>query len=183
MNRKGENSSEAYFNEVYDNTINSLTKYVISKCGNILDAEDLLQNIYARFYQRILKKGYADIENAEAFLISVAKFELKSYYTFHKKNNVSDSFSDYTEEQMVMIEKEMSKDQKNLEEVLCNKLLAREIFEDIADSDEVTGKIFYLYFVCDMKLGNIAQQLNMTLSAVKNKLYRTIERQKKKYHL
>ncbi len=82
-----------------------------------------------------------------------------------------------------MIENEMSKTQKNFDDVLCNKLLAREIFEDIAAADEVTGKIFYLYFVCDMKLADIAEELNMNLSAVKNKLYRTIERQKKKFKL
>ncbi len=77
----------------------------------------------------------------------------------------------------------MSKTQKNFEDILCDELLAREIFEDIANTDELTGKIFYLYFVCDMKLSDIAEDLDMNLSAVKNKLYRTIERQKKKFRL
>lgn len=183
MSRKGEGSPDTYFNKVYDETVNSLTKYVISKCGNILDTEDILQNIYARFYQRILKKGYSDIENFEAFLISIAKFELKNHYAAKNKASVTESFSDFTDEQMVMIENEMSKTQKNFDDVLCNKLLAREIFEDIATADEVTGKIFYLYFVCDMRLADIAEELDMNLSAVKNKLYRTIERQKKKFRL
>lgn len=183
LNRKGEASPETYFNTVYDSTVKSLTRFVISKCGNILDAEDILQNIYARFYQRILKKGYEDIENAEAFLISIAKFECKSYYSAQKKHSVTESFSDYTDEQMVMIENEMSKTQKNFEDILCDELLAHEIFEDIANTDELTGKIFYLYFVCDMKLSDIAADLDMNLSAVKNKLYRTIERQKKKFRL
>lgn len=183
MNRKGSNSPETYFNKVYDQTINSLTRFVISKCGNILDAEDILQNIYARFYQRIVKKGYEDIESAEAFLVNIAKFECKSYYGTKKKHSAVDSFSDYSDEQMVKIESEMASSQKNLEDVLCNEMLAREIFEDIANTDEVTGKIFYLYFVCDMKLGDIADQLDMNLSAVKNKLYRTIERQKKKFRI
>lgn len=183
LNRKGEASPETYFNTVYDSTVKSLTRFVISKCGNILDAEDILQNIYARFYQRIVKKGYDDIENAEAFLIIIAKFECKSYYSAQKKHSVTESFSDYTDEQMVMIENEMSKTQKNFEDILCDELLAREIFEDIANTDELTGKIFYLYFVCDMKLSDIAEDLDMNLSAVKNKLYRTIERQKKKFKL
>ncbi|MBD5080630.1 MAG: sigma-70 family RNA polymerase sigma factor [Ruminococcaceae bacterium] len=181
--RKEESAPEAYFNTVYDQTVNSITKFVISKCGNILDTEDILQNIYARFYKRILQKGYNDIDNPEAFLVSIAKFEIKTYYASKKKSGVTESFSDYTDEQMVMIENEMSKTQKNFDDVLCNKLLAREIFEDIATADEVTGKIFYLYFVCDMKLADIAEELNMNLSAVKNKLYRTIERQKKKFRL
>lgn len=183
LSRKGETSPETYFNTVYDSTVKALTRFVVSKCGNILDSEDILQNIYARFYQRIVKKGYDDIENAEAFLISIAKFECKSYYSAQKRHSVTDSFSDFTDEQMVMIESEMSKNQKNLEDVLCDELLAREIFEDIANTDELTGKIFYLYFVCDMKLNDIAEELDMNLSAVKNKLYRTIERQKKKFRI
>ncbi len=183
MSLKKDTSCEAYFNTVYDQTISAVTRFVISKCGNILDAEDILQNIYARFFQRISKKGHADIENAEAFIISIAKFECKSFYTGQKKHSVTESFSDYSDEQMIMIETEMSKSQKNLEDVLCDEMLAREIFEDIANTDEVTGKIFYLYFVCDMRLNDIADELNMNLSAVKNKLYRTIERQKKKFRL
>ena len=183
LSLKGDTSPETYFNITYDKTINSLTRFVVSKCSNILDAEDILQNIYARFFQRIVKKGYSDIENAEAFLIIIAKFECKSYYAGQKKHSTTESFSDYTDEQMVMVEAEMSRTQKNLEDVLCDELLAREIFEDISENDPVTGKIFYLYFVCDLKLAEIAEELNMTLSAVKNKLYRTIERQKKKFNI
>ncbi len=183
MSRKKDTSPDAYFNTVYDQTINAVTRFVISKCGNILDAEDILQNIYTRFFQRISKKGYDDIENAEAFIISIAKFECKSYYAAQKRHSNTESFSDYTDEQMVMIENEMSKSQKNLDDVLCDEMLAREIFEDIANTDEVTGKIFYLYFVCDMRLNDIADELGMNLSAVKNKLYRTINRQKTKFKL
>ena len=183
LSLKGTKSPDAYFNDAYDKTISSLTRYVVSKCNNVLDTEDILQNIYARFFQRIVKKGYEDIENAEAFLISIAKFECKNYYAGQKKHSVTESFSDYSDEQMVMVEAEMSRTQKNLEDVLCDELLAREIFEDIAEADPTTGKIFYLYFVCDLKLAEIAEELNMTLSAVKNKLYRTIERQKKKFNI
>ena len=77
----------------------------------------------------------------------------------------------------------MASTQKNLEDVLCNEMLARQIFEDIANTDETTGKIFYLHFVCDMKLDEVANALGLNLSTVKNKLYRTIERQKKKFNL
>lgn len=84
---------------------------------------------------------------------------------------------------MVNIEAEMSRPQKGLEEVLCNKLLAKQIFDDIMKSDKQTGQIFYLHFACDMKLEDVANALGLKLSTVKNKLYRTIERQKKKFKL
>jgi RNA polymerase sigma-70 factor (ECF subfamily) len=170
-----------YFNRVYSDTISALSRFVINKCGNIIDVEDILQNIYARFFRRISQKGHGDIENPEAFLINIAKFECKNYFAGLKRRSSVTSFGDYSDEQMYEIEAEMSKNSKQLEDVLCNEMLARQIFEDIATSDPLTGKIFYLHFVCDMKLEEIAQELNITLSSVKNKLYRTIEKQKKKF--
>lgn len=176
-------NTEQYFNDVYTDTVRAISRYVVSKCGNILDTEDILQNIYTRFYQRILKKGFTDIENAEAFLINIAKFECKTYFTNSKKSNKTTSFTEYSEEEMVNIEADMAKPQKSLEDLLCNKIMAKQIFEDIANGDPQIGQIFYLHFVCDMKLDEIAAETGLKLSTVKNKLYRTIEKQKKKFNI
>lgn len=174
---------EAYFNKVYGDTFRAVSRFVVSKCGSVQESEDIVQNIYTRFYQRIAKKGYDDIENAEAFVINIAKFECKNFFGNAKKHSNATYFADYTEEQMVEIEAQMSKEQPNLEDAMCNDLLARQIFNDIAKDDPLIGRIFYLHFVCDMKLDEIADTLDISLSSVKNKLYRTIERQKKKFDL
>ncbi len=179
----GNSTLDAYFNAVYSETFPAVSRYVVSKCGSLQESEDIIQNIYARFYQRIAKKGYEDIENNEAFVINIAKFECKNYFSFIKKHSSSSSFSDFTEEQMVAVEAEMSRDQKSLEDIMCNSLIARQIFDDIAKDDPITGKIFYLHFACDMKLDEVANSLGLNLSTVKNKLYRTIERQKKKFNI
>ncbi len=176
-------SHEEYFNQVYDQTHKAISRFVVSKCGSLDDAEDIIQNVYARFYKRITQKGCEDIESPEAFLINIAKFECRTYFSGRKKRDKVTSFSDYTEEEMVKIEEEMSRPQKRMEDVLTDKLLAKQIFDDIMKSDKLTGQIFYLYFACDMKLEDIANELDVTLSTVKNKLYRTIERQKKKFKL
>ena len=183
MNNNDKYELDYYFNRVYAETVSAVSRFVVNKCGNILDVEDILQNIYARFFRRIMKKGYSDIENSEAFLINIAKFECKNYFGGLKKRSAVTSFSDYSDEQMYEIESEMSKNSKQLEDVLCNEMLARQIFEDIASNDSLTGRIFYLHFVCDKKLDEIAKELDITLSSVKNKLYRTIERQKKKFNI
>ena len=177
----GSDALDSYFNKVYGDTFKSVSRFVVSKCGSVQESEDILQNIYARFYQRIAKKGYDDIENAEAFVINIAKFECKNYFGSVKKQSVKSNFSDYTEEQMTEIDAQMSREQRSLEDVLCNELVAKQIFDDIANDDPVIGRIFYLHFVCDMKLDDVAKELGLGLSSVKNKLYRTIERQKKKF--
>ena len=179
----GSDALESYFNKVYSETFRSVSRFVVSKCQSVQESEDIIQNIYARFFQRIAKKGYDDIDNAEAFVINIAKFECKTFYGNVKKHSVKTNFSDMSDEQMYEIESEMAKEQRSLEDIMCNEMLARQIFDDIAKDDPVIGKIFYLHFVCDMKLDDVARELGLGLSSVKNKLYRTIERQKKKFNI
>lgn len=174
---------EKYFDKTYAETFPAISRYVVSKCGSLNDAEDILQEVYSRFYLRITKKGYDDIECIEAFLISIAKFECRSYFGSIKKQPKTSSVSDMTDEQLLKIEAEMSLGQKKLEDVLCNSIMAKQIYDDVVSTDELTGKIFFLHFVSDMTLESVAGELDIPLSTVKNKLYRTIEKIKNKYNI
>ena len=66
---------DLYFNSAYEQTFSAVSRYVASHASRFQDAEDIIQNVYTRFYKRISDKGYEDIESAEAFLINIAKFE------------------------------------------------------------------------------------------------------------
>ncbi len=173
---------ERYFDTVYAETFDAVSRFVVSHAARFQDAEDIVQNVYTRFYKRISDKGYNDIESAEAFLINIAKFECRSFFSgFMKQKEKAMLLSDFSEEDSARIEAELSRDQKPLEDVMSDKILAKQIFDDIMNSDETTGRIFYLHFVCDMKLDEVADTLGLKLSTVKTKLYRTIEKQKKKF--
>ena len=173
---------DSYFDAVYAETLDSVKRYVVSHAARFQDAEDIVQNVYTRFYKRISEKGYADIQSAEAFVINIAKFECRSFFSgFVKRKARVSVMSDYSEEEEAALEAEMSRECRGLEDAIHDKLLAKQIFDDIMRSDETVGQIFYLHFVCDMKLDEVARQLGLNLSTVKTKLYRTIERQKKKF--
>lgn len=173
---------DSYFDAVYAETIGPVSRFVVSHAARFQDTEDIVQNIYTRFYKRISEKGYRDIESTEAFLINIAKFECRSVFAGFKRRKERDIIlSDIDEEQTAAIEAEMSRDQKLLEDIMTDKILAKQIFDDIMSGDETVGRIFYLHFVCDMKLEEVANQLDLKLSTVKTKLYRTIEKQKKKF--
>ncbi len=47
------------------------------------------------------------------------------------------------------------------------------------NKDLITTKIFYLYFAMGLKISEIAKELKMTESNVKNKIYRTLKELKK----
>lgn len=182
--RVGNNDIESYFDNVYAETFESVSRFVVSHAARFQDAEDIVQNVYTRFYKRLKDKGCDDIDNAEAFVINIAKFECRSFFSgFIKRREKVSNMSDFDEEQTAALEAELSRDQKRLEDVMTDKILAKQIFDDIMSDDETVGKIFYMHFVCDMKLDEIAGQLDMKLSTVKTKLYRTLERQKKKFSI
>lgn len=182
--RVGNIDIDSYFDTVYAETFNSVSRYVVSHAARFQDAEDIVQNVYTRFYKRLKDKGFEDIDNAEAFVINIAKFECRSFFSgFIKRRDKVMNMSDYSEEETASLEAELSRDQKLLEDVMSDKLLAKQIFDDIMSADETVGKIFYLHFVCDMKLDEIADKLDLKLSTVKTKLYRTLEKQKKKFNL
>lgn len=175
---------DLYFNSAYEQTFNAVSRYVASHASRFQDAEDIIQNVYTRFYKRISDKGYEDIESAEAFLINIAKFECRTFLSgFIKHREKVKTMSDFSEEESAALDAELSRDEPLLEEIMSNKILAKQIFDDIVKNDETVGRIFYLHFVCDMKLDEIAKKLGLNISTVKNKLYRTIERQKKKFDI
>lgn len=181
-NRVGIPDVDRYFDIAYSETFDAVSRFVVSHASRFQDAEDIVQNVYTRFYKRISEKGFSDIENAEAFLINIAKYECRSFLSgFLKRRDRVSNMADFSEEEEAALEAEMASSDSALEDAVSDKILARQIFDDIINSDETAGQIFYLHFVCDMKLDEVADRLGLKLSTVKTKLYRTIERQKKKF--
>lgn len=180
----GKPEIDLYFNDAYAKTFNAVSRFVTAHASRFQDSEDIIQNVYTRFYKRISEKGYADIESVEAFLINIAKFECRTFLSgfMRRRENVR-NLSDFSEEESAALDAELSRDVPLLEEVMANKILAKQIFDDIVKNDKTVGEIFYLHFVCDMKIDEVAKKLGLNVSTVKTKLYRTIERQKKKYDI
>lgn len=100
---------DSYFDAVYAETFNSVSRFVVSHAARFQDSEDIVQNVYTRFYKRISEKGYADIESAEAFLINIAKFECRSVFSgFMRRKDRDVMLSEIDDEQAAAFEAEMS---------------------------------------------------------------------------
>ena len=76
------NDIDSYFDTVYAETFESVSRFVVSHAARFQDTEDIVQNVYTRFYKRLKDKGYEDIDNAEAFVINIAKFGFDSCSSF-----------------------------------------------------------------------------------------------------
>lgn len=180
----GKPEIDSYFNEVYAATFTAVSRFVVSRASHPQEAEDIIQNVYTRFFKRISKKGYDDIESAEAFLVNIAKKECSTVLgNFIKRRERVKNMSGFSEDESASLDAELSRDMPLLEDVLNDRILARQIMDDIKNQDETVWQIFYLRFGCDLELDEIANKLGLNVSTVKTKLYRTIEKQKKKFKI
>ena len=74
---------EDKFNDIYNETFPTITRYVISKCNNLSSVEEIVQDVYLKLY-KLLNKNYV-IKDYPSFLLKLAKNELFKYYKLKNK--------------------------------------------------------------------------------------------------
>lgn len=155
------NDVTEYFNTVYDATFRELMRLCLLKAP-ITDADDLLQNTYAKFYRTLKRKGIDAIRDPKAYLVTALQHEIASYYRFRaKRSEVSldsvspDALQDDSAETL------------SLDRVSFDEITAR-----IRTEPELTQRMFLLYYGYGMKLGDIAEEMGMTAASVKSRLVR-----------
>ncbi|MEE0349219.1 MAG: sigma-70 family RNA polymerase sigma factor [Lachnospiraceae bacterium] len=161
-----------YFEAVYCKTNRGVTLYLISKCKNFSDVNDILQEVYLEFYQVLLKKGKAYFKNEESFLISLCRKKMAKYYSFwdripHKV---------YIDEKEIYEQEELLTSidfQEDIEEVFYKTEMVTKVQELLKKKSDEIQKIFYLYYTMELRIPEIAKLLQMKPQTVKSKLYRT----------
>ncbi|MBO5478895.1 MAG: sigma-70 family RNA polymerase sigma factor [Clostridia bacterium] len=159
------------FEEIYNRTYKHILKYIISHCNNLDDVNDIIQETYIEFYKKLKKSKKIELEDEQAFIIGVSKNILKKYYRskYKHKNNVVNF-----EDENVQIDSNI-----DIELNFITKENVAEIWQILKNKDIKIAKIFYLHYGMDMKITDIAKELNLTESATKNYIYRTIKELKK----
>lgn len=153
------------FEEIYEASYNKTLTYIICKCANIDDVNDILQDTYVELYKILNKKQSIVVENAQSYIIGIAKKRIKRYYGLWYK----------TKEHINQEEKLDIPDNIDIEASMINKLNAQQVWNYIRKKNGNIVKIFYLYYYEEFKIAQIAKELNLTESNVKNLLYRTVK--------
>ena len=157
------------FNKIYDETYSDVLKYVIIKCHNINNANDIVQDTYLEFW-KILNKKDIEESNIRSYLIGIAINKIKRYYSlldriktislFDKDKNIDlDLKSNFDIENLII---------KNNDWNLIWDYIKNKKNQDIP-------KIFYLYYKLEMSIKEISEELEVTESYVKNLIYRTLK--------
>ena len=164
------NSFEKFYNDTYLKTL----RYLICKCENLDDVNDIIQEIYTDLYAKLCKKQHIQVENIEAYVIGIANKKVKRHYSLKiskrdKIFNIEDieTFADIS---------------VDLDERIINETNIKEIWEFLKNKKDITPRVFYLFYILEIPIKEIAVGLNISESCVKNHLYRT-QKELKKYYL
>ena len=150
-----------YFNTIYDATFRELMRYCLLKVP-IADADDLLQNTYAKFYRTLTRRGLDAIREPKAYLLTALKHEIAGFYRFHAKRR---------EVPFDEVPPNVTSDD-SVEDLSLDFIAANEITERLKTEPERTQRMFILYYGYGMKLGDIASEMGTTAAGVKSKLLR-----------
>ena len=153
---------ECWFDEVYDETKESVFRYIYIHLDDVSYAEDVFQEVYTSLYQRILRRGKADIKNPAAFLMKTARREI---WRCNRKRNARSIPLEEMEDRL-----EDSRETPEDLAVSGDTLEAvRSVLRNISPR---AAKVFVLYYFFDMTLADIARELGITPEAAKSRLSR-----------
>ena len=155
------NDVTEFFNTVYDATFRELMRYCLLKAP-LKEADDLLQNTYAKFYRTLLKKGNGAIRDPKSYLFTALKHEIAGYYRSRAGKN---------EIPFDEVPSNLLRDD-SAEDLSLDSVAVDEITKQIKAEPERTQRMFILYYGYGMKLGDIAMEMGTTAAAVKSKLVR-----------
>ena len=151
------------FNKYYNDTYENVLKYVVCKCLNMNDIEDIMQEIYLGVYKIVLKGK----EINKAYIMGIANKKVNDYYRFKYKDKLIALFNKDDDIDNV-------KSDIDIEKSMIIKYDTELVWEFLRKKKVIIFKIFYLYYKGGLKIKDIAKELDITEMKVKNYLYRTL---------
>lgn len=159
------------FENIYNKTYHKVLRYMVCKCQNLDDVNELIQDSYIELYQNIKRKKWIEVNDEKAYMIGIAKNVVKRYYRkqYKEKENI-ELFS----RQEIPIDSHLEMD-------VINKENVEEIWNYLNEKNVLIAKIFYLYYGQGLKIIEIAEELQIAESTIKNYIYRTLKELNKKF--
>lgn len=159
------------FNDIYDKTYSDIMRYVIVKCHNINDANDIIQDVYFEFWKILNKKEVFDT-NIKSFLIGIAINKIKKHYSIIQRFKTI-SFFDTDSNDIELINN--IKSDINIEDLVIKNEDWNSLWKYLKNKkNQDIPKVFYLYYKLGLSLKDISSLLDKSESYIKNLIYRTL---------
>lgn len=160
------------FDELYYATYPDVLKYVIVNCSNIEDVKDIIQNIYLDVLNKL--RNNRVLVN-KPYIMGIAKNKMKDYYRFSYKNKIVSLFSSIKGQDEIDLIDTLDSE-IDIEKTILKEEDMEFIWNYLKKQKAIISKIFYLYYYLDYSIKDIAKELNISESNVKNYLYRTLDK-------
>ena len=159
------------FNDIYDKTYSDIMKYVIVKCHNINDANDIIQDVYFEFW-KILNKKEIDVDNIKSFLIGIAINKIKKHYSIVQRFKTVSFFDKNSDMELI----DSIKSDIDIEDLVIKNDDWNSVWLYLKNKkNQDIPKVFYLYYKLGLSLKEIASLLGKSESYIKNLIYRTLK--------
>ena len=158
------------FENIYQRTYDNTLKFIVIKCNNIDDINDIIQDTYIELYHKLQRKNI-DVENEKNYIVGIAKNIIKRHYRKVKSGSNEISINEYENMEI--------SDDLDIEDDFITQENAKDVWNYIENKDIITTKVFYLYYILGYKIEEIAEEMNLNLSNVKSRIYRNIKEMKK----
>ncbi len=160
------------FNKIYDDTYTSVLNYVIIKCHDINDANDILQETYLELWKILNKKELSD-NNIKSYLIGIAINKIKKHYSLLKRIKTISFFQkDNNDIELI----DTLESDFNIEDITIKNDDWTQVWEYLKKKkNQDIPKVFYLYYREDLSIKEISRLLSVRESYIKNLIYRTLK--------
>jgi len=163
------------FDEIYNSTSKAVLTYITVRCGCVADIDDIFQETYLELCQLMSKRGAEYVTNEKALVLRIAKQKISKYYKFRERvRNLTASLA-FDEDGDKIDISELEADAFLTEDFVVNQMLLEDARLFIIQKPEIVKKVYYLFYDVGLTIPEIAKELSISESSVKNKLYRTLK--------
>ena len=158
---------QEYFEAVYCETFEKLSRYVFFKAPGLAEAEDITATVYTNFYQYVVLKNKRP-DNEFAYLIRISNHELSRLYS---KNTTRLSFDD---EDLNLSDTVPETD--DWEQGVFDQFESEALWKAVCRLQPSEQRVLIAKFRFDMTFQEIARAMNQGESAVKLRYYRSLKK-------
>lgn len=161
---------KAWFNTFYNKTYNGAMAYCMAKTGDFVNSEDLLAEAYYSFY-KYASKPKSGIEEPDKYFFKVLKNKIAKYWEKHRKELLMTEMPEDYES----LESLLDVDLDLTAEVALKRMLLQDILEYVSSLPAPMRRAFALHFYLGRTIEETASELNVSVTAARNYIYRTLK--------
>ena len=121
-------------------------------------------------YKKLMKAN--DIQNIDSYILGIAKNKINKHYgLLYKFKMLSLNSHDVKEQEII----ENIPSDIDVEDITIKAMDLEIVWKELRKKKLIVQKIFYLYYNLDFTIKEIARELSLGESYIKNCLYRTLK--------